>query len=216
MTRALPQVAALAIMITSGVVHGFWTGRWSTSPEFQARVHALERVPKSFGDWKGEDQPLDDRSIERAGIAGYIMRNYVNSHRESITVLLICGRPGPISVHTPEVCYAGAGYEPTTERREVLIKPDSGQRPGDLFVTDFSKPGPISLEFLRVFYGWNSGQSWKASNSPRVAFGGGPALYKLYIIRPMVQADEPLANDLGVRFAQAFLPELEKSLLSPH
>jgi Protein of unknown function (DUF3485) len=216
MTRVLTQLAALTIVIASGAVHGVWTGRWSSSREFQARVEALARVPISFGDWKGKDEPLDDRTIERAGISGHVSRRYQNSRGEFVSILLICGRPGPISVHTPEICYAGAGYEPMMERRPVSIDAEPGGQPGELWVSDFSRPGRVAQEFLRIFYGWNSGQSWKASNSPRVEFGGAPALYKVYIVRPMTRADEPLANDLGVRFAKAFLPELKKSLASPH
>ena len=29
------------------------------------------------------------------------------------TALILCGRPGPVSIHTPDVCYRGLGYEPT-------------------------------------------------------------------------------------------------------
>ena len=66
--------------------------------------------------------PTTRRTMARAGIKGCVYRRYRNPRTgESVSVLLVCGRGGPISVHTPDVCYAGAGYRPTarSEPKEV-------------------------------------------------------------------------------------------------
>src|SRR4051794_13674631 len=114
------NVTALTLVIFSGVAHGIWTGRWARSHAFESAVAGLGRVPGSFGDWTSTLLPLDQRSVAVAEIAGYVTRKFEN-RRDGIriTVLLVCGRPGPIAVHSPEWCYGGAGYiveAPMSER----------------------------------------------------------------------------------------------------
>src|SRR3954451_18636542 len=112
MPRTLPIATALALVIAAGIVHGRWTLRWSKSHAVEAAVARLEGVPTAVGDWNGQELALDPRQLTMAEIAGHVTRRYVNRRSgAAVTVLLVCGRPGPISVHTPDICYAGAGYE---------------------------------------------------------------------------------------------------------
>ena len=108
MTRWIPVVTAVAAVIICGTVHGVWTGRWGLSDEPAASAAKLVGLPTTLDDWDGEVQPLSSRS----GLAGQICQRYV--HRgsgKSVTVFLVCDRPGPVSIHTPDVCYGAAGYQ---------------------------------------------------------------------------------------------------------
>src|SRR5262245_57070842 len=71
----------------------------------------LKEVSLSFADWQGEDLPANEVILRAADCAGMIQRSYTNMRDDrQILLLLLVGKPGPISVHLPEVCYRGAGY----------------------------------------------------------------------------------------------------------
>src|SRR4051794_39520598 len=111
MKRAIPTVVGVLILVVAGVVHGRWTGRWEPPGAMTRYASALKRVPTTVGDWAGRADTLDDRTVKVAGIDGYFLGQFVNGRTgASSTVMVVCGRPGPISVHTPEVCYGGSGY----------------------------------------------------------------------------------------------------------
>src|SRR5690348_14337503 len=109
MKRSLPAVAAVVLVVACGVVHGFWTGRWSGITNTDVAAH-LAQVPLDVGDWQGHDLEADARLKD--GMAAVLYRSYVHRQsRETVTVYLVCGRPGPVAVHTPDVCYAASGFE---------------------------------------------------------------------------------------------------------
>src|SRR5436309_3557520 len=97
-------VAASAALVAAGLVHGFWTDRWAPAVETQAAAERLPTLPLEIGDWKGKD--LDVKAGQAGpGVAGCLQRSYFNPHRGvSVVIALVCGRPGPVATHTPEVC----------------------------------------------------------------------------------------------------------------
>ena len=213
MARGFAYAAALAVVISAGIVNGVLTGRWTTSTGLRDRVAALDRVPMVVGDWAGHASDLDRRTIEQAGIKGYLLRRYENRRLgAAVTVLLVCGRPGPISVHTPEVCYSGIGYEPESATSKRVIAVAGSPRPDEFWVTNLVKPGPAAAEHLRIFYSWGNDGTWHASERPRLEFGGSEALYKLYVIRATSGVDVPREGDVGAEFVRQLLPELRKAL----
>ena len=101
-----PLLAACGTLLASGLVCHLLAKDSAALDDAAARI-AL--VPKMIGDWHGHDEEPDDRSFEQAGAKGYWMRSYVNQRtKASVLAILMCGRPGKMSVHTPEVCYRGA------------------------------------------------------------------------------------------------------------
>lgn len=207
-TRVLPVLLALLIVIASGAVHGRWTGRWSHSRALDDAVAHLARVPKVVGDWEGRDTPIDPEELQAAGVAGHVLRRYENRRGGGVVdVFLVCGRPGPISVHQPEVCYSGAGYELVDARVPVTV--EAGPSQSDRFWRiNVQKVGAVLPDRLHILYGWSTEGSWKASESARLDFAGSEALFKLYVIRAGGETDD----DQSVLFLQQFLPVLRKSL----
>src|SRR5690349_8005042 len=105
MRRMLLPTLALLLIVGTGVVHGMRTGRWQPSAALTDAVARLDTVPMRIGDWEGEDTPLAGR--EPPGVAAHLCRRYTNTRTgEAVTMFLVCGRPGPVSIHTPDVCYA--------------------------------------------------------------------------------------------------------------
>jgi hypothetical protein len=214
MNRIVPGLAAFLILASSGLVHGLWTGRWRADDRDLARdVANLGRVPASFGDWTGDPTPLDRETLGRAGLAaGSIWRFVHGPGGGAVSVLLVCGRPGPVSVHTPDVCYAGAGY--AMEHDPTRFRPTEIRPPAEFWTADFRRAESTAPGRLRIFWSWSNGGPWQAPTSPRLAFGADRALYKLYVVRDTTGSEgAAVAEDDAIReFLGAFLPALDRAL----
>lgn len=209
MSRAYPVLLVMVTVVSSGVVHGIWTNRWASSAALEQAAARMDGLPWALGDWDGQPTELDERQLAVADVAGHLARRYVNRRTGAVvTVMLLCGRPGPVSVHTPEVCYRGAGHQQVGARRKY-----PGVTQGNEFWgTQFEKRRASVPEHLRILYAWNATGAWEASDSPRSHFARAPALYKLYVIRQLPREDEPLEDDPAAEFLRALVPALQKCL----
>src|SRR5437764_13900048 len=118
MSRYVHVGVALLLIVGTGLAHGLWTNRWLRTTEPQTSAARLDKLPLNFGDWQGTDYQVNPAALALGEIVNYKQRLYRNrSTGQEFTVLVVCGKPGPISVHTPEVCFPGAGYKMLGEPR---------------------------------------------------------------------------------------------------
>ena len=136
------------------------------------------------------------------------MRQYANPHTgDSTLVILMCGRAGRMSVHTPEVCYRGAGYE-MHDQPAVRSFKDAGS----FWTAQFTKKSAVTTN-LRLCWAWNAHGKWEASASPRWQFRGEPFLYKLYVSHEASrQPGAAPGVDPTAEFMREFLPVLDRTL----
>jgi len=209
MARVYRLLTVFAVVASAGAVHGLWTNRWAAPAALERGAARMADLPMTLGDWDGQAEALDERHLAAADVSGHLLRHYVNRRSGAVvSVLLLCGRPGPISVHPPEVCFRGTGYDRVGAR---LKRPVDGSG-GAFWVSRFAKQRSTVPEYLRLFHAWNATGKWEAAENPRTTFARHPALYKLYVIRPMVRDDEPLEEDPAVEFLRLLLPALDKAL----
>src|SRR5207237_5987472 len=103
MVRTLPLLAAGAALALCGLVHGLWADRWGTSEALTRATDRLGRVPAEVGDWVGEDEDISRRELALSGATSCLVRRYTRrGSGETLTVILLCGKAGPVSVHTPD------------------------------------------------------------------------------------------------------------------
>src|SRR5436309_15131180 len=122
MSRILPALVALPLVVACGLAEGLWANRWQTSAAAEQAAARLKEVPLAVGDWQAEEREFDARQAEKAELTGHTWRRYVNQKTgAAVSVLLVCGRAGPVALHPPDVCYQGAGYRLTAPqaRRDV-------------------------------------------------------------------------------------------------
>jgi Protein of unknown function (DUF3485) len=207
MFRMIPVAFSVAAVIACGVVHGYWTDRWEPAREPADAAARLNDLPLAIGDWEG--QAIDAKLSTVAGVAGMIQRRYV--HRatgETVLIALVCGRPGPVSIHTPDVCYGASGY--TVGQRTRKSIPGAG---ADFWCADAVKTQATEESQLRIYWGWSAGTGWKAAEDARQLFPRVPVLHKLYVIR---EVNGTIAKDGDgepcQRFLQALLPALDRAL----
>ena len=210
---AAPVLASVVLIGALGVAHGLVTDRWGPSGQLERALATLDRVPTSFGDWTGEDVPADPEMMARAGIKGWVHRRYRNPRtRESVSFLLVCGRGGPVSVHTPDVCYAGAGYRQAGEAKEKPL--DLGEGGKHAFrVYRFALPGGVSQTQLDVHLAWSrDGRTWEAPQNSRMNLAREPALYKLYVVREFIPSARTESTNSCETFLRRSLPDLARTL----
>jgi hypothetical protein len=211
MLRLPALLVAVLVIVGSGVVHGLWTDRWAVSSEPAASAAKLAGVPTTVGDWvMVEERSLSAKEQATGGITGYVIRRYIHRQtRNQVEMYLLCGRPGHISVHTPDICFQGAGYQfnASPERNT-----DLGQPGNDFWVAQCSKNTTALSERVRIFWSWNATGQWQAPNNPRLHFARSKALFKLYVIHPLPANSEPVDKDPSLEFMSQMLPVLKRCL----
>jgi len=213
--RTLLLSLAAMFLAVDGYVHGLWTNRWDVSHELEEAAARLNAVPMDFGDWHGEARALQPREVEVAGFTGYLRRGYVQRQDGRVVdVLLSCGPPGPLSVHTPEACFGGAGYA-LTQAPAIEVLPCPGLfRNAEFWKAKYEKPQAIPPVRMRVLWSWHAEGAWQVPANPRMSFAGLPALYKLYVTCSLNGFQEARDDALCAKFLKVFLPELDKSLFA--
>jgi hypothetical protein len=213
MKRIVVGAIAVAAVLLTGLVHGFWTDRWTTNQATAAAAARLANVPNVIGEWEGE--PINAAPRQTDEIAGHLYRRYVNRQTgAAVTVMLFCGRSGPMSIHTPDVCYQGGGFEVGATARHTIPGTD-GTPAAEFKTAPFYKASAADRSQLRIFWSWSAAGEWTVPNSPRFAFARRPFLYKLYVIREMADSNEPLESDPCREFLRQLLPELQRCLFPP-
>ena len=216
MSNANPRLRALAkyfvlvsvgigITIATGVVCGRVSQRWGPVPDLLAAARHLESLPTQIGDWQllGEEE-IPELVVRTLSCAGYVNRHYVNRKSgETVDLAIIVGPGGPISVHTPEICYSSRAYSIEEPRRRMQLSDGDGHK-HSFWNTDFRSTN-ATAEQLRVYYGWCADGTWIASDSPRFQFAGRRLLFKLQMSSRVPPAKTENVQDPCQEFLSAFL-----------
>jgi hypothetical protein len=209
MFRMIVPAIASSFLVVSGVVHGLITDRWIPAVDLQQAAARMDNVPMKFGDWDGHEITVSAGSVDPM-LTRHMDRRYVNRLTgESVTIALVVGRSGPVSIHTPEVCYSASGY--------VITPLDDTPIPGrnEAFYTMDALRTRVGDETrIRLFWAWNAGTGWMTSASPRVDFANHRVLFKLYVTRDLLTPGGKTEEDLCVKFMHSFLPILDEALFT--
>jgi hypothetical protein len=197
----------LAMTVATGLVYGHLSQRWGPAPDLVAAGKHVETLPAQIADWQlVREEPMQANVIAVLSCAGYVNRQYVNrSTGDTIHIAITVGPSGPISVHTPEICYSSRAYS-VQEPRQLVILPDKDGGQHSYWRVSFRSNNSFGDQ-LRVYYAWASQKTWKAAKSPRFEFAGRPILHKLQIsslVTPerAAEADDP---------CKAFLADMLRS-----
>lgn len=211
MQRFVIIASACVVLAASGFVHGVWTDRWSESVDLTAMASQLDQLPMTIGAWHGT--AIEMEQDPKTGLAGMIARRYIHaSTGKSVTLFLGCGRSGPVCTHTPDVCYAGSGFEVEKPKRFHLPQAGKAAAP-EFWTARFVRERASGKTHLRIFWSWFGSEQWKVADNPRLAFAGEKALHKLYLIREMTTPDEAIDTDACVEFMQDLLPAFRQSMV---
>jgi hypothetical protein len=195
-------LTASAMLVTAGVVHGVWTDRWQTPLDVKKAADEMARLPWDVGEWRGAEVSAGPAA---PGVAGCLQRRY--DHRPgggSVSLALVCGRPGPVSIHTPEACYGSSGFHVGTRHKVEL------RGLGTFWRTDATRTTATDEVRLRIYYGWHTVAGWSAPEDPRQSFAREKVLHKVYVVREMT-GSEPREEPCE-EFLRALIPELGRTV----
>jgi hypothetical protein len=206
-------ILAFATILGPGIAHGLWSDRWEISDEPLASAARLSQVPLVISNWQGIDLKMNPRQIEKAGLAGFFARRYTDRANEiNFVVFLTCGKPGPASLHSPDICYPGAGFQRKTNIKKFDLDGPNASNKTEFAAAEFEKPNS-EKDRVRVYWSWYASGTWQVPTQPRWTFGNQRVVHKLYVIQPLLGKSQA-AEETGTNFLQTLIPELQKSLFS--
>jgi hypothetical protein len=145
-----------------------------------------------------------------AALAGSLQRQYVNRRTgQKVAVVLVCGRFGPVSIHTPEACYGASGY--LVGGRTRVAAPGGA---GEFWTADAIRTTANEEKKVRIFWAWSAGDGWTPADDARTRFARQPVLHKLYVLRDLNTLEETSKADPCLDFMQLLLPELDRVLFN--
>ncbi len=211
----LTVVLVTALTVLSGVLQGRLRNRWGPTAEMSAAAEKLKQMPSQCGDWRlRSSHKLDETALSLLKPAGYLVSNYENQVTgDLVSVTLLLGSPGPISVHIPEVCLSSRNYQTQGERQRVAIRRADGSD-DELWTLDY-RASNLRGDLLRMYYGWSTGDRWSAVEDPRFSFAGQPYLYKIQLSYGLPAAAGGQSSDPCRKFIEDFLPLARKCVIEP-
>jgi hypothetical protein len=156
---------------------------------------------------------MDEAVLTRTGIEGYCWRQYENQlSGKRVTVLLMCGRPGPLAVHTPDVCYQAAGYHQDGATIQWPQKYRDGAASAEFSRARFSRNDATDGTNVRIMWSWGADGRWLIRANPRAVFARLPILYKLYVLQQETPSTDQANEDVCRDFLGQLLPAVDNAL----
>jgi len=203
------------VTLAGGVIQGHICRRWGRPREFQVLAERLRELPTEIGLWHTTaSPPLAPAAEAILECAGYVSRQYENRETgQTVTVAVLLGPAGPISVHTPDVCYPSQNYTAIRSPRQIQFDAGGGSQ-DELWSTSLQSTS-LTAGNLRVYYGWSAGGPWSAPKDARIEFARQPHLYKIQVAGPLPSPIDDERSDQCRRFLKDFLPVVRPYLVKP-
>jgi hypothetical protein len=213
MIRSFPMVIAIAAIFGAGAGYGLMVDRWGLSQEPGKSAKRLDQIPDALGDWRADTKhEIDEQSKAIGEIAGAFSCTYKNQRNgDVVTALIVCGRPGAIGAHTPDVCFVGQGQEMLVRTtKKFQLGPDLPEV--ECFTAVFEKTTIGLVERRRAFWTWSADGNWSAPQNPRLNYLGQNVLFKLYVTYQFLREDEKIEEGPGPDFLREFIPRINSIL----
>ncbi len=203
-------ISGLTMLLVAAVASAVLNEGLSDPAALSAAALRLQQIPGQIGAWTSAAEKIDDRELRLAEISAFIRREYRHAETgRAVSLTILCGPAGPMSVHPPTACFEGVGYSLISGPTVVGITDDTEQTIS-LKKASFRLQDSSLSEVVRVFWGWSIDGEWDAPGSPRMSYRGQPWLYKLYVVDRAYEATEDLAQSEA--FLREALPEIRKAL----
>lgn len=218
--KILSQIAivVVAALITLGAaIHqGRTANRWGLSGEMMEIAPVVTSLPRDIGRWHLESpEKMTAYEENTLQCAEYLKGAYVNRDTgETVMANLLLGPPGPTSVHRPEICFSAIDFPQESQRKSIVLRGGKeGEKTSEsdtAWRVQFRNTKDISGGVVRVYYAWNDGTQWTASEDPRVAYGTRPYLFKIQVVSNLDESASADEDDPAKAFLMEFIPVFEQ------
>ena len=200
----------LVILLVAAGADAFLNGGINDPQDFIEAAASLDRLPATIGSWTSTTGKIDERERRLADIACSVRRKYRHSETgQIVTLTILCGAAGPMSVHPPTACFEGVGYALVAGPTVTGIEDDTGHGV-TLNKASFRLQDSSLSEVVRVFWGWSTDGQWDAPANPRLTYRGEPVLFKLYVVDRAYETTNDLPQ--SETFLAEALPAIRKVL----
>jgi hypothetical protein len=212
----LALILVIAMTGVSSAITWHWNGWFGPRVDTDLIAARVEGLPAEVGNWKSapnDHSTFDDEVIRMLDCKGYISRTYRHEQTgEVVQVAVLYGAAGPMSAHTPEVCYSTRDYQMTV--RPTPTKVEYDQSEGEFMRMQLRSP-QLSSDNLAIYYAWSDGKTaWRSPRQPRFAFGGQGYLHKIQLACNVSDSSGQEHNDAGKAFLREFLPVVDQQLFA--
>lgn len=170
------------VTLATGVVTGTIGNRWQRPHDLGAVAKSLEKITATpqVGPWRlTETSRLSPQIVQLLHTSGDLSCKYVNDQTgDSVDLVVLVGETGPLSTHSPEVCYSSREYQVVSEPESQRVESAAG--PAELLSMTLSSEG-LDGNLLRVWYAWHNGAQWLAPRNARIDLRAEPFLYKIQV-----------------------------------
>lgn len=217
----LRVAVVLGLLAASGAVRAWQAGRvQSILTEGRNSPFPLATIPKSMGDWKGEDAELDPQIVRGTGSTDLITRHYVNGRTGvALDVIVLYGPTSDMFIHSPEACYPKAGFDRVEGPAERPVSSEHANKiPFRSLVYRKGEGGPADLQ--EVYFTWWYDGRWSTSVSSPKASERIPGMFKIQVsrqVRPKERRDldNPSESFLGHLTAEMEDRMAKSGLIAP-
>jgi hypothetical protein len=203
-------IALAVVLVAATIVHGKLTDRWGVPGEVSKAAAKLDEVPTEIVGWQSTSNEVSPRVLKMAGAEKILDRDYKSADGDQIRVMIVCGRPGPVSRHPPTVCFTASGLKQVSEVQTVDRLVGENVELGKFAQCLFLAEGSSAKIDTQWSFSAN-GHTWQKPSDPRFAFAGQGWLYKLYVIAVDTKDERAIANREA--FTKQLLTELATTLL---
>lgn len=211
----------LALLAVSGGVRAWQSGRvMAMLAEGRNSPFPLASLPKSLGDWTGNDTELDPQIVRGTGSTDLVTRRYVNGRTGvGLDVIVLYGPTSDMFIHSPEVCYPKAGFDRVEGPADRPVSSEHRTKiPFRSLVYRKGEGGPADLQ--EVYFTWWYDGRWSTSVSSPKASERIPGMFKIQVsrvVRPKERRDldNPTESFLGHLAAEMEDRMAKSGLIAP-
>ena len=212
-TKLIPVVVTGLIIAFGTYLQGQYTDRWgkASSEKLGNFSSRLDNVPRVFDEWTSVDTEVDAEQFKASNCDKAISRIYTSSETgEEVSVFLVSGTARHVTIHTPDWCYVGAGFEMEGQPHPYIIECESLDIDPEFQTTTFTKRGTLRDHSLRIFWSFTDDGDWQGPRSAKTEFAGRKALYKIYLITTIDNEGRDPEDAASRDFARRFIPILNQ------
>ena len=222
--KYLPLALVLVALGVGTYLEGNYSERWGRIrterlKQFAAR---LDELPMQYGDWQGVRQEPDERAEEEfkaSNCEKCWSVTFTNQDGQTVNCYVVCGLARHVTIHTPDWCYVGAGYQlmddpQRYQAKQVTEATDVNNQPTvpEFLTAVFRKEDPLRSHHLRIFWTFAHDGNWVGPTQAKTDFAGMPALYKIYLITDLDGLSGDVESNPALNFSQQFFPTANKVL----
>jgi hypothetical protein len=202
----ITTIAVCVVLVATGLAYGRITDRWGVPASVSSAGERLNRLPTTIGGWTSTQNEVSSRVLKVAGAQNIIDRSFSSPDNDLAHVMIVCGRPGPVTRHPPTVCFTSQGM-----RQATPVKTDRATDTPEDVTFEFAHcvfetpQSPAQFDTRWAFSA--DGRHWQMPENPRVDLANKAWLYKLYVVTTasedagVLQSRQEFMNRLLVELA---------------